>query len=233
MSDRPGGTLAKRPLQFIWITDCSGSMCGKKIESLNYAIREAIAPMQTVADENPNAEVLVRAVRFSDNAQWHVAQPTEIHDFKWSDLTADGVTDMGQALQLVADALKVEMMPNRGLPPVLVLISDGQPTDDFEKGLKALMDQPWGAKAVRISVAIGDDADLAVLQKFIGNNEVHPLVAHNIQDLANKIKWASTVPLKAASNPASRTKDDAGSGGNVSIPAPPPDATAISANDVF
>jgi uncharacterized protein YegL len=208
-------------------------MCGKKIESLNFAIREAIVPMQTVADENPNAEVLVRAVRFSDNAQWHVAQPTEIHDFKWSDLTADGVTDMGQALQLVADALKVEMMPARGLPPVLVLVSDGQPTDDFEKGLKALMDQPWGNKAVRIAVAIGDDVDLDVLQKFIGNKEIHPLVAHNIQDLANKIKWVSTVVLKEASNPASRTKDDAGAGGNVSIPAPPPDATAISANDVF
>ncbi len=34
MSNRPGGELAKRPLQFIWLCDCSGSMSGKKIESL-------------------------------------------------------------------------------------------------------------------------------------------------------------------------------------------------------
>jgi hypothetical protein len=44
--------------------------------------------MQDVADENPNAQVLVRAVRFSDGAQWHVSQPTDIADFKWDDLEA-------------------------------------------------------------------------------------------------------------------------------------------------
>ena len=233
MSERPGGALAKRPLQFIWIVDCSGSMQGKKIESLNLAIKESIKPMQDVADENPNAEVLVRVIKFSDGAQWHVCQPTEIHNFKWSDLDADGVTDMGKALTLLADALKLENMPQRGLPPVLVLVSDGQPTDDFNGGLKAVMEQPWGTKAVRIGVAIGEDADLGVLQKFIGNAEVKPLVASNVQDLVKKIKWASTVPLKAASNPASRAKDAAGGGAHVQIPAPPSDASPVSAADVF
>lgn len=172
MPERPGGALAKRPLQFIYLVDCSGSMSGKKIESLNFAVRETIKPMQDVADENPNAEVFVRVVKFSDGAQWHISQPTEIHNFRWADLDADGVTDMGRALSMVADALKTENMPPRGLPPVLVLVSDGQPTDDFSGGLKALMDQPWGKRAVRIGVAIGDDADLDVLQQFIGNVEV-------------------------------------------------------------
>ncbi len=233
MPERPGGTIAKRPLQFIWMVDCSGSMQGKKIESLNFAIREAIKPMQDVADENPNAEIFVRAVKFSDGAQWHVPQAKEVHDFRWPEVDADGVTDMGKALSMVADALKVENMPQRGLPPVLVLVSDGQPTDDFGGGLKKLLDQPWGKKAVRISVAIGDDADLDVLQKFIGNAEVKPLVATNIQDLVNKIKWASTVPLKAASNPASRLEDSRASGANVQIPAPPADAAPGSAGDIF
>jgi len=232
MSDRPGGQLAKRPLHFIWIADYSGSMRGKKIESLNVAIRDAIPAMQTVANENPNAEVLVRAVCFSNGAQWHVAQPTEIHSFKWTDLKTDSVTDMGAAMELVAAELSIEKMPPRGLPPVLVLISDGEPTDNFDKGLKALMDQPWGTKAVRIAVAIGEDANLGVLQKFIGNNEVQPLVATNIPDLANKIKWASTVPLKAASNPASNTPGSP-TGANVRIPAPPENTAPISASDVF
>jgi uncharacterized protein YegL len=233
MSERPGGSLAKRPLQFIWIVDCSGSMQGKKIESLNLAIKESIKPMQDVADENPNAEVLVRVIKFSDGAQWHVSQPTDIHNFKWTDLNAEGVTDMGKALKILAEALKLENMPQRGLPPVLVLVSDGQPTDDFNGGLKAVMEQPWGTKAVRIGVAIGEDADLGILQKFIGNNEVKPLVASNVQDLVKKIKWASTVPLKAASNPATRSKDTPGSGVNVKIPAPPSDAAPVSAADVF
>lgn len=233
MTDRPGGALAKRPLQFIWIVDCSGSMEGKKIESLNYAIKESIKPMQDVADENPNADVQVRVLTFSSNAQWHVSQATDIHSFTWRDVEADGVTDMGCAMTMVADALSVKNMPERGLPPVLVLISDGQPTDDFEGGLKQLMEQPWGVKAVRIAVAIGGDANLDVLQQFIGNNEVKPLVADNVQDLAKKIKWASTVPLKAASNPASRLPGAASTQTNVPIPAPPANTPAVSPNDVF
>ena len=189
--------------------------------------------MQDVADENPNAEVIVRAIKFSDGAQWHIAQPTEIHNFRWTDLDAGGVTDMGAALTMVAVALQIENMPPRGLPPVLLLISDGQPTDDFARGLKALLDQPWGLKAVRVAVAIGDDADLEVLQTFIGNTEVKPLRANSVQELVKKIRWASTVPLKAASNPASRTHENADGSSNVPIPAPPPDTALTSPLDVF
>lgn len=233
MSNRPGGALATRPLQFIWIVDCSGSMEGKKIETVNFAIREAIPAMQEVARENPNAQIVVRAIRFSDSAQWHVSQPTDVNDFKWPDLTADGVTDMGKAMELLAEALRMENMPPRGLPPVLVLVSDGQPTDDFEGGLRNMMAQPWGVKAVRLAIGIGDDTDYDVLQKFIGNKEIKVIKAENARDLVKKIKWASTVPLKAASNPASRTQEQGDPVGNVPIPAPPDTTAPVSADDVF
>lgn len=232
MAKRPGGELATRPLHFIWIADCSGSMQGEKIQQLNFAIREAIPHMQTVADENPNAEVLVRAVRFSSGAQWHISQPTTVADFKWADLTANGVTDMGKALQMVADQMKIPPMTDRALPPVLVLISDGQPTDDFAGGLKALMDLPWGKKAVRIAIAIGADADTDVLQKFIGHPEMTPLQANNAEQLVNHIKWVSTAVLKAASSPASQAQGTASPAGNVPIPQPP-DPGPASAADVW
>lgn len=205
MSKRPGGQLATRPLHFIWIADASGSMRDDgKIQALNMAIREAIPHMQKVASENPNAQVLVRAIKFSSGAQWHISQPTPVEDFKWVDLKADGVTDMGKGLSMVADQLKIPPMTDRALPPVLVMISDGQPTDSFEKGLQKLMDEPWGKKAVRIAIAIGKDADIAVLQKFIGHNEIKPLQANNPEALVNYIKWVSTAVLKSASSPASQ-----------------------------
>jgi uncharacterized protein YegL len=175
-----------------------------KIQALNMAIREAIPHMQKVASENPNAQVLVRAIKFSSGAQWHISQPTPVEDFKWVDLKADGVTDMGKALTMVADQLKIPPMTDRALPPVLVMISDGQPTDSFEKGLQKLMDEPWGKKAVRIAIAIGKDADHSVLQKFIGHNEIKPLQANNPEALVNYIKWVSTAVLKSASSPASQ-----------------------------
>lgn len=223
MPKLPGGALARRPLHFIWIADCSGSMGhGGKIQSLNTAIREALPHMQQVASENPNAEVMLRAVKFSSGASWQMARPVPVDQFRWEDLEADGVTDMGKALQLVADQLDPNVMPQRALPPVLVLVSDGKPTDDFSAGLRALMDQPWGKKAVRIAIAIGDDADRSVLQRFIGHPELEPLQANNADSLVKYIKWVSTAVLQSASSPASQMLNTEQ---RTNVPLPPvPDA---------
>ncbi len=237
MKKRPGGELAARPLHFIWITDCSGSMAvDGKIQALNFAIKDAIPHMRNVADENPNAQVLVRALKFSSGAQWHTADATPVENFTWNDLNAGGVTDLGRALSMLADALKIPPMTDRALPPVLVLLSDGQPTDNHTGGLQALMNQPWGKKAVRIAIAIGEDADHEVLQEFIGNPEIKPLQANNPEALVNHIKWVSTAVLKSASSPASQgSEGSAGGNGNVPIPLPvdDDDADVSSANDVW
>ena len=237
MSKLPGGALASRPLHFIWVADCSGSMSvDGKIQALNNAIREAIPHMQQVAGENPNAQVLVRALAFSNGARWHISQPTNVADFRWQDLKAEGVTDLGKALTLLADVLNPDAMPGRALPPVLDLISDGQPTDNFDAGLQALMDSPWGRKAVRIAIAIGEDADHDILQRFIGHPEFKPLQANNAETLVRYIKWASTEVLKSASSPASQLMDTSPGAviANVPLPAAPDPATPPdSAADVW
>ena len=188
----PGGEMSSRTLDFFWIADCSGSMQGEKIQTLNYAIRQTIPDMRKEADANPNASIMVRAVKFADGASWHVSAATPIDDFNWVDLTAGGVTAMGMALELVASELKQFSLDTKRLPPVLVLLTDGQPTDDFKKGLDELMSTPWGKKAVRIAIAIGKDVDISVLEQFAGNKEL-VLEAKNPQALVKFIKWASTV----------------------------------------
>lgn len=229
---RPGGEIATRPLHFIWIADCSGSMSyGGKIQALNTAIREAIPHMRKVAAENPFAQVLVRAVKFSNGAEWHIPQPVPVEQFEWKDLTASGQTDMGRALRLVADQLKIPPMEERALPPVLVLISDGHPTDDFAGGLKALLDLPWGKKAVRIAIAIGNDANPDVLKKFINHPEIEPLQANNPESLVRYIRWVSTAVLQSASAPASQPANTSGAVVNIPMPKPPSDPTG--AGDVW
>jgi uncharacterized protein YegL len=170
-------------------------------------------------------------VKFSVGARWHHSQPTNVEQFEWTDLTVEGQTDMGRALALVADALKTPPMPERALPPVLVLVSDGEPTDDFDGGLRTLMAQPWGKKAVRLAIAIGEDARKDVLQKFIGHAELQPLQANNAEQLVKYIRWASTAVLQAASAPASQTQA-APSGVNVPLP-PPPVVDPVDPNDVW
>jgi len=206
----PGGEMSSRILDFIWIADCSGSMDGEKIQTLNYAIRQTIPDMQKEADANPNASVMVRALKFSDGAQWHIPSATPVDQFSWVDLTAGGVTSMGMALEMVATELRSFPTDTKRLPPVLVLLTDGQPTDNFKQGLDGLMNTPWGKKSVRIAIAIGKDADLAVLEQFTGNREL-VLEAKNPQLLIQFIKWASTV-VKTVSSPRATDDDSAPAG---------------------
>ncbi len=200
---RPGGELAARPLHFIWLVDCSGSMMGEKIQSLNYAISQTIPDMREAAKENPNAQLYIRAITFSEGAKWHIANPTPVEEFEWIDVEANGLTDLGKALELVATQLTMPPMPERALPPVLVLLSDGQPTDQYQKSLEELLALPWGKKAVKLAIAIGSDADTEVLKAFINNSEMPVLQANNPGALVKYIKWASTV-TKQVSSPHSQ-----------------------------
>jgi uncharacterized protein YegL len=200
-----------------------------KMQALNQAIRQSLPGMTAVARDNPEARVLVRAVSFADQANWHIAEPTPVDGLNWRDLQAGGCTAMGAALQLVAEQLHTPPMEERALPPVLVLISDGQPTDDFEAGLARLMREPWAQKAVRLAIALGHDADLEVLQQFIGpapanqreRSPRRPLQASNATSLAQYIQWASTAVVGAASMPTSRLGDTAEES-NIPLPDLPP-----------
>jgi uncharacterized protein YegL len=193
-------------LHLIWMFDCSGSMkVDGKIEALNRAIRQAIPLMQKTAEASPNVQLLVRAIAFSDGARWHIEQPTPIEELEWWNLEAEGVTDMGEALSLLTDTLLAEEIENLhtneyNLPPILVMISDGYPSDDFQAGLDNLMQQLGGEKAVRIAIAVGQYTDLEVLQKFIDNPELKPLPANNPSQLMSQIKWIATTAIKSVSS---------------------------------
>lgn len=209
MSDviaRPGGELASRPLHFFWVVDCSGSMWGEKIGVVNNAIQSVLPEMIDEAADNPNAQLMIRTLKFSTGASWVTENPIRVEDYIWEDLEAAGVTDLGKAFDLLAAQLDVKQMGERALPPVIVLLSDGQPTDDYKKSLAKFQKLPWAKKAVRIAISIGQDADDDVLLEFTGNREL-VLQANNAKMLAKMIKWASTA-VSAVSSGVSDSAED-------------------------
>ena len=188
--------VSRKPLHFFWVVDTSGSMSvDGKIQTLNTAVREALPHMRAAAAENPEAEVIVHVLQFSDSACW-VGEPEGVDKFGWEDLTAGGLTAMGDALGKLADQLKMPPMPQRGLPPVLVLVSGGPPTDDFAHGLRKLNSQPWAGKAVRLAIPIGKNADVGVLRQFTGP-EYPVLAPSGAEQLIGFIRWASTEPERS------------------------------------
>jgi len=193
--------IARRQLQVILALDCSGSMQGDRIASLNYAMRTALPELRHVAADNPEIDVRLRVLRFASSAQWHIAEPVPVDELKWVDLTADGETHMGDALRMIGEKLTSEAMTGRQLPPVIVVASDGYPTDDIDGGLRAFFAAEHAASSIRLAIGIGSDADAEILQRFIAHPTMKPLRANNASDLVQHIKWATTAPVKAASSP--------------------------------
>ena len=226
---RPGGELATRPIHFFWVVDCSGSMYGEKIGIVNNTIQECIPEMRNSADNNPNAQLLIRALQFSSGASWITTSPVPVENYSWEDMEANGLTELGKAFDLLAAQLSIPPMPARALPPVIVLLSDGQPTDDYKKSLDKLKGMPWFRKAVKIAISIGQDADDDVLIEFTGNKEL-VLQANNATALAKMIKWASTT-ASMVSAPSSKPLNSA----PVSAPAAstPSASASVPADDPF
>jgi len=191
--------IVRRQLHVILALDCSGSMRGDKIASLNYAIRAAIPAIREVASDNPEVEVRMRAIRFATDVSWHIEPPTPVDLVEWADLVAEGETNMGEALGVLAGALSQEALPGRQLPPVLVLVSDGMPSDDIDSGIKSLLNSHYGSRAIRVAIAIGSDADEDVLERFIAHPDLRALRANNAQELVQQIKWSTTMPVKSVS----------------------------------
>jgi uncharacterized protein YegL len=185
----PGGGISRRPLDFFVLADSSGSMKGEKIQALNFAIADMLPHLANWERDQEQAAMRIRAVAFGDEAVWHVAEPTPVAQLRWPPLQAAGRTRMGRALEVVAEAMN--HLERRALRPALILITDGRPTDDFDAGLAALLATPAGRSALRLAVAIGRDADLEPLERFIGDPSVPVLVADSAEEIADRLIAAS------------------------------------------
>lgn len=235
----PGGAIVKRPLHFFWIADYSGSMSGRKIATLNQAIREAIPAIRTAVAEHPEVEIMMRAIKFSDRADWHGGhEPVSVDAYVWPELTVAGGTATAKALQLLASELTIEKMPPRGYPPVCILISDGFCTDpqaEYDAAIAELNKLPWAKRAVRLAIAIGDAADYneQELLKFVSHPEIGLLKADTPQKLITYIQWASVAATVGASVGKSKAGAEGSPAHNVDLPPPPAPELGLGPADVF
>lgn len=217
-----------RDLNVDLLTDISGSMSGKRIATLNHAILEATNELKEVGKQHPEANIKMRAIAFSDSPSWHVGpEPVDIDKLSWQDLSADGGTETGAAIQWLADVVTMDKMPRKGFPPVMVLLSDGDNTDGeaYEQAIARLDSEPWGRKAIRIAIGIGDGYNRTQLEKFTNRPDIGVLEAKNTVDLANYVKFAMVTVSLSAINSVS-DPDGKNSGTNVYVASAPASAAS-------
>lgn len=161
--------LTPRPLPVILLLDASGSMAqNDKINLLNTAVGQMIKSF--AQEDNHQAEIYVAVIVFSGKLA-HLQQDLQsAKSIKYQPFIAEGKTPMGAAFQ-VAQALieDTNKIPSRAYSPTLFLVSDGEPTDDWESPLQTLLSSERASKAARFAMAIGDDANVQMLQKFVSD----------------------------------------------------------------
>ena len=178
-------SIPRRKMILFFVIDTSGSMVGSKIGSVNDAIENVLPMIGEISDENPDAEINVAALEFSTGTRWLYDEPKGAKDFIWQKVEADGLTSLGEACEELNKKLSRSggFMPTSSgsgyFAPAIILLSDGGPTDNFEGGLKVLQGNSWYKSAIKIAIAIGDDADKDVLKQFTGSSEA-VITVHNI-----------------------------------------------------
>lgn len=195
--------LPRRTLTVFFLIDTSGSMAGGKISSLNVAIRDTLPMLAQLSSENTDTEIKIAALQFASGCDWMYPRPLPVEDFEWNDLEASGLTSLGAAYQELLKKLSQTtgfmQEANASCAPVMILFSDGVPTDDAKHGLEHLKENNWYNAAIKIAVAIGDDANKDILKDFVKNNSEAVLTVHNVSDLKKMIYLVSVTASQVAS----------------------------------
>lgn len=160
-----------RPLPLMLLLDVSGSMSeNNKITSLNHAVRTMLQQFKTFKSGEQEIKVLV--ITFGSKVDIHMNYTSASDaESSWHDLDAHGGTPLGTALRLAKDIIEDKSMtPSKSYTPIVVLVSDGQPTDKWDDDMKAFITSGRSQKAMRMAMAIGQDADTDILGQFIAGS---------------------------------------------------------------
>ena len=169
---------AKKSMTIFFMIDVSGSMKGTKIGSLNSTMEELLPS-------------LIGVGKFSTDVEWVTPEPVKIEEYQyWNRLEADGLTFMGDAFLELSKKLSRSTFlssPSLSFAPVIFLLSDGSPNDDWKKGLDTLKQNKWFQHGLKIALGIGSKVNMDVLRAFTGNDEL-AVQAKNADQLRELIK---------------------------------------------
>ena len=165
---------AKKSMVIFFMVDTSTSMAGSKLESLNKVMGDVLPELIGVGEAGTDVKIAV--LSFSSGCEWITPEPVLIEEYqRWENLTADGVTDLGEACQELCSKLSRKSFlssPSLSYAPVIFLITDGYPTDNYKKGFEMLKSNRWFKYGLKIALAIGSNVDMEVLEEFTEDEEL-------------------------------------------------------------
>lgn len=210
-----------RRLPVYLLLDTSGSMSGEPIEAVKNGVQLLVSTLR----QDPYAlETAYLSVISFDSAARQLVPLTELSNFQTPDLVATGTTALGDALSVLADCIDKEVAKSTpeakgDWKPLVFLMTDGMPTDNWQAGLNRLRQVRTG---VMIACAAGPSVETTILKQI--SEVVVQLDSADSGTIKAFFKWVS------ASVSTGSQKIDGGQkevGGLNDLPLPPPEVNVV------
>ena len=208
-----------RRLPVYLLIDVSGSMMGEPITAVENGVTMLVSALRNEPQALETAYLSV--ITFDDIAKQDVPL-TDLMSFQMPRMVASGATYLGAALELLALKLDTEVkkttFEEKGdWKPLVFLMTDGQPNDDWKKGA----DEVKKRKPTIVACAAGFDANTKILKQITKN--VVQLGSTSANDIAAFFKWV-TASISSGSQKVNVSEENGGLG---DLPPPPPELNII------
>lgn len=210
-----------RRLPVYLVLDTSGSMCGEPIEAIKNGVQILISTLR----QDPYAlETAFLSVITFDSSAKQVTPLTELATFQIPPISASGGTALGDALALLADSIDAEVAKSTAdakgdWKPLIFIMTDGSPTDDWQNGLDRLKKTRTG---VIVACAAGQGADTTILKQI--TEVVVQLDTADANTIKAFFKWVSASVSTGSQKVDSGQKEVSGLG---DLPPPPPEVNVV------